>query len=129
METSCASLSGGNIQKVILAREISRSPKLLVAVYPIRGLDLGATEYVHEQLLDISRAGGSVLLVSEELDELLTMCDRIAVMYEGRIMAVLPARKTDKQELGLLMAGIAANEGTAGSPGVLEIRTDGGMRA
>lgn len=129
METSCASLSGGNIQKVILAREISRSPKLLVAVYPIRGLDLGATEYVHEQLLGISRAGGSVLLVSEELDELLTMCDRIAVMYEGRIMAVLPARKTGKQELGLLMAGIALDEGVTGRPGSTENRTDGGMRA
>jgi simple sugar transport system ATP-binding protein len=106
METNCASLSGGNIQKVILAREITRDPKVLVAVYPIRGLDLGAAENVHERLLSISAAGTAVLLISEELDELLALCDRIAVIYEGRIMKVLDARKTDKQELGLLMAGV-----------------------
>ncbi|MDR1979405.1 MAG: ABC transporter ATP-binding protein [Synergistaceae bacterium] len=106
METNCASLSGGNIQKVILAREITRNPKVLVAVYPIRGLDLGATENVHEQLLRISEAGTAVLLISEELDELLALCDRIGVIYEGRVMKVLEARKTDKQELGLLMAGV-----------------------
>lgn len=109
METSCASLSGGNIQKVILAREITRNPKLLVAVYPIRGLDLGATEYVHQQLLESSAKGTAVLLISEELDELLTMCDRIAVIYEGRIMDILPAREATKQKLGLLMAGIRDN--------------------
>lgn len=110
METACASLSGGNIQKVILAREITRNPKLLAAVYPIRGLDLGATEYVHRQLLDISAKGTAVLLISEELDELLTMCDRIAVLYEGRIMAVLPARECTKQRLGLLMAGVSEDD-------------------
>lgn len=106
METNCAALSGGNIQKVILAREITRNPKVLIAVYPIRGLDLGATENVHEELLRISETGTAVLLISEELDELLVLCDRIAVIYEGRIMKVLDAKKTDKQELGLLMAGI-----------------------
>jgi simple sugar transport system ATP-binding protein len=109
METNCASLSGGNIQKVILAREITRNPRVLIAVYPIRGLDLGAAENVHERLLNISAAGAAVLLISEELDELLALCDRVAVIYEGRIMKVLDARKTDKQELGLLMAGIDAD--------------------
>ncbi|MDO4787140.1 MAG: ABC transporter ATP-binding protein [Fretibacterium sp.] len=108
IETSCATLSGGNIQKVILAREITRKPKVLIAVYPIRGLDLGATEHVHKQLLKISEAGTAVLLISEELDELLDLCDRIAVIYEGRIMKILNAAETDKQELGLLMAGIDA---------------------
>ena len=110
IETPCATLSGGNIQKVILAREITRQPKVLVAVYPIRGLDLGATEHVHRQLLKISESGTAVLLISEELDELLDICDRIAVIYEGRIMKVLNAAETDKQELGLLMAGIGAAE-------------------
>lgn len=117
METACASLSGGNIQKVILAREITRNPKLLVAVYPIRGLDLGATEYVHQQLLESSAKGTAVLLISEELDELMSMCDRIAVIYEGTIMDTLPANKCTKQQLGLLMAGVKegkeANEGAA----------------
>ncbi len=108
IETPCATLSGGNIQKVILAREITRQPKVLIAVYPIRGLDLGATEHVHRQLLKISESGTAVLLISEELDELLDLCDRIAVIYEGRIMKVLNAAETDKQELGLLMAGIGA---------------------
>ena len=108
IEASCATLSGGNIQKVILAREITRQPKVLVAVYPIRGLDLGATEHVHRQLLKISESGTAVLLISEELDELLDLCDRIAVIYEGRIMKILNAAETDKQELGLLMAGIGA---------------------
>lgn len=118
METACASLSGGNIQKVILAREITRNPKLLVAVYPIRGLDLGATEYVHQQLLEISGKGAAVLLISEELDELLSMCDRIAVIYEGTIMDVLPARECTKQQLGLLMAGIKdGKDGAAGKNG------------
>ncbi|MDR1378480.1 MAG: ABC transporter ATP-binding protein [Synergistaceae bacterium] len=111
METNCASLSGGNIQKVILAREITRDPKVLVAVYPIRGLDLGAAENVHERLLNISAIGAAVLLISEELDELLALCDRIAVIYEGRIMKVLDARKTNKQELGLLMAGVDDDAG------------------
>ncbi|NLL36568.1 MAG: ABC transporter ATP-binding protein [Fretibacterium sp.] len=110
IETPCASLSGGNIQKVILAREIERSPKVLIAVYPIRGLDLGATENIHKELLKITESGTAVLLISEELDELLSFCDRIAVIYEGRIMKTLWARDTNKQELGLLMAGILTPE-------------------
>lgn len=106
LDTSCASLSGGNIQKVILAREMSRNPKLLIAAYPIRGLDLGATEYVHKQFLKLSHNGGAVILISEELDELLAMCDRIAVMYHGRIIDIVDAHTATKQALGLLMAGI-----------------------
>ncbi len=107
MQTSCASLSGGNIQKVILAREITRKPKALVAAYPIRGLDIGASEYVHDQLIQAREEGMAVMLISEELDELLDLCDRIAVIYEGTILDVLPREECTKQELGLLMAGVA----------------------
>ncbi len=107
IQTSCASLSGGNIQKVILAREITRKPKALLAAYPIRGLDIGASEYVHNQLIQAREEGMAVLLISEELDELLDLCDRIAVMYEGKILDVLPREECTKQELGLLMAGVA----------------------
>lgn len=107
MNTSCASLSGGNIQKVILAREITRKPKALVAAYPIRGLDIGASEYVHDQLIQAREDGMAILLISEELDELLDLCDRIAVIYEGKILDVLPREECTKQELGLLMAGVA----------------------
>lgn len=110
LDTHCAALSGGNIQKVILAREIPPQPKLLIATYPIRGLDLGAAENVHKWILKISESGAGVLLISEELDELLSMCDRIAVLYEGKIMKVLSARDTDKKELGLLMAGISGGK-------------------
>lgn len=100
------SLSGGNIQKVILAREIARKPAALVAVYPTRGLDLGAVEFIHARLLELKSQGTSVLLISEELDELLDLSDRIAVIYKGRILDILPAHQATRQKLGLLMAGI-----------------------
>jgi len=105
-KTSCASLSGGNVQKVILARELSRKPKMLIAAYPIRGLDLGAAEYVHEQLLEARSENIGILLISEELDELLDICDRIAVIYEGKILDILDRDIATKTKLGLLMAGI-----------------------
>ncbi|MDP8268607.1 MAG: ABC transporter ATP-binding protein [Candidatus Tenebribacter davisii] len=105
-KTMCASLSGGNVQKVILARELSRKPKMLIAAYPIRGLDLGAAEYVHEQLLEARSENVGILLISEELDELLDICDRIAVIYEGKILEILDRDIATKTKLGLLMAGI-----------------------
>ncbi|MFZ2360291.1 MAG: ABC transporter ATP-binding protein [Anaerolineae bacterium] len=98
-------LSGGNLQKVILAREITAGKGLLVAVNPTRGLDVGATESVQRTLLEQRAQGAGVLLVSEDLDELLTICDRIAVMYEGRVMGVMPAQDANRDELGLMMAG------------------------
>lgn len=98
-------LSGGNLQKVILAREITAGKGLLVAVNPTRGLDVGATESVQRTLLEQRAQGAGVLLVSEDLDELLSICDRIAVMYEGRVMGVLPAQDANRDELGLMMAG------------------------
>jgi simple sugar transport system ATP-binding protein len=104
---AAGSLSGGNIQKVILARELAREPKALVAVYPTRGVDMGAQEFIHSQLLARRRAGGGVLLISEELEEIMNLSDRIAVIYKGRILKVLPSLEATRERLGLLMAGVA----------------------
>jgi simple sugar transport system ATP-binding protein len=101
------SLSGGNQQKVIVARELSRPIKLLIAGQPTRGLDVGSIEFIHRRLVEKRDEGVAVLLVSAELDEILTLSDRIAVMYEGRIVATLPIEKADRAQLGLLMAGSA----------------------
>ena len=101
------SLSGGNIQKVILARELAREPRALVAVYPTRGVDMGAQEVIHAQLLARRRAGGGVLLISEELEEIMNLSDRIAVIYKGRILKVVPSLEATRERLGLLMAGVA----------------------
>ncbi len=100
------SLSGGNQQKVIVARELSRPIRLLVAAQPTRGLDVGSIEYIHSQILQRRDNGVAVLLVSTELDEILQLSDRIAVMYRGKIVAVVPAQEATKEYLGLLMAGI-----------------------
>ena len=111
-------LSGGNIQKTILAREIDACAGLLVAVYPSRGLDVGATESVRARLLEQRDCGRAVLLISEDLEELLTIADRIAVLFEGRIMGVLPAETADTGTLGLLMAGSTAPAGGKHAPNV-----------
>ncbi len=109
-DTSVKFLSGGNIQKTILAREIDFCRGILIAVYPSRGLDIGATEAVRQNLIKQRDSGAAVLLVSEELEELLMVADRIAVMFEGRIMDILDAKKTGTEELGMLMAGVARGE-------------------
>ncbi|MBA3531196.1 MAG: ABC transporter ATP-binding protein [Ardenticatenales bacterium] len=106
-ETPVRLLSGGNLQKVILARELDAEHSLLIAAYPSRGLDVGATEMVRRHLLAQRRAGKAILLISEELDELLTLSDRIAVLYEGRIMGIFPAAEANIETLGLMMAGEA----------------------
>jgi len=98
-------LSGGNIQKLILGREISENPSLLVASHPTYGLDVGATEYLRNQLLKRRREGGAVLLVSEDLDEIFELCDRIAVMFRGEFMGVLEADDQRLKDIGLMMAG------------------------
>lgn len=98
-------LSGGNIQKIILAREISRNPKLLIASQPTRGLDVGAIEYVQSTLLEQKSQGKAILLISESLDETMHLSDRIAVMYEGQIVGIVPAKDADRREIGLMMAG------------------------
>jgi simple sugar transport system ATP-binding protein len=105
-ETLAKSLSGGNIQKVVLAREISSQPEVILAAQPTRGLDIGATEYVREQLLEQRCKGVGVLLISEDLDEILALSDRIAVIYEGQIMDILPREDATLERLGLLMAGV-----------------------
>ncbi|HBY92493.1 MAG TPA: heme ABC transporter ATP-binding protein [Chloroflexi bacterium] len=105
IQTRAGSLSGGNIQKMILARELSGQPKVLIAAQPTRGLDVSAIEFVHRQLLAQRQAGVAILLVSTELDEVLALSDRIAVMYEGRIVGVMPGAEVDVGRIGLLMAG------------------------
>lgn len=99
-------LSGGNLQKVILARVIERDPQVIVAAQPTRGLDVGATEYVRGKLLEQRQKGAAVLLISEDLDEILALSDRIAVIYEGEITGVLSAAEADTEHLGLLMSGV-----------------------
>ncbi len=101
-------LSGGNQQKVIVARELSRPVKLLVASQPTRGLDVGSIEYIHKEIVAMRDRGVGVLLISAELDEIMALSDRIAVMYRGEIMDVLEAKEADKESLGLLMAGVKA---------------------
>ena len=98
-------LSGGNIQKLILGREISESPSLLVASHPTYGLDVGATEYLRNQLLRRRKEGGAVLLVSEDLDEIFELCDRIAIMFRGEFMGVLGSDDLRLNDIGLMMAG------------------------
>lgn len=98
-------LSGGNIQKVILARELSGAPKLILAVHPTYGLDIGATEQVHRVLLEKTYQGAAVLLVSEDLEELLSLCDRVAVLYHGELKGPFPVESVTRESLGLLMTG------------------------
>ncbi len=107
VEMLARQLSGGNQQKVVLARELSRSPRLVVAVQPTRGLDVGATEYVHRRFLDERSRGAAIVLVSTELDEVLDLSDCIAVMFRGRMMGVVKREDADVETLGLMMAGTA----------------------
>jgi simple sugar transport system ATP-binding protein len=98
-------LSGGNIQRLILARELSGDPWLIVAAHPTSGLDISATEQIHSLLLNRRERGAGILLVSEDLDEILALSDRIAVMYEGRIVGIVPSADADRERLGLMMTG------------------------
>ncbi|NRG43673.1 ABC transporter ATP-binding protein [Bacillus sp. CRN 9] len=103
--TLARSLSGGNQQKAIIGREVDRNPDLLIAAQPTRGLDVGAIEFIHRRLIDQRDQGKAVLLLSFELDEIMNVSDRIAVIYEGKIIAIVNPKETTEQELGLLMAG------------------------
>ncbi|MFC7703836.1 ABC transporter ATP-binding protein [Plastorhodobacter daqingensis] len=98
--------SGGNQQKLVLAREIERNPDLLLIGQPTRGVDIGAIEFIHQRIVALRDAGKAILLVSVELDEILSLSDRIAVMFDGRIMGERPADQTDERELGMMMAGM-----------------------
>jgi general nucleoside transport system ATP-binding protein len=103
-------LSGGNQQKLLLARELAGQPRLIVAVHPTRGVDIGATEAIHTALREQRARGAATLLISEDLDELLALSDRIAVLFEGRVVGTLPARGANPEEIGLLMAGVGSRE-------------------
>ena len=107
--TPASSLSGGNQQKVIVAREFDRPIELLVAAQPTRGVDVGSIEYIHRQLVAKRDAGVGVLLVSSELDEVVALADRIAVMFRGRLVGPFPT-PVSKEALGLMMAGVAPED-------------------
>ena len=105
IHNTMGSLSGGNQQKVIIAREFSRPVKLLIAAQPTRGLDVGSIEFIHKQIVRMRDEGTAVVLVSSELDEVLSLSDRIAVMFDGHIIDVLPIEEADRDTVGLRMAG------------------------
>jgi len=96
-----------------MARELSRQPKLLLAAQPTRGVDIGATEYIHQRLLQQREEGTAILLISEDLDEIIELSDRIAVLYEGRIMGIVDRDQATQEQIGLMMAGIMMNEAMA----------------
>lgn len=104
--TLARQLSGGNLQRLVIARESSRDLRLIIAANPIAGLDVGAAEYVHEQLLAQRQLGRAILLISADLDELFSMCDRIAVIYAGGIVSIVDASHTNMEEIGLMMGGV-----------------------
>ncbi len=110
LDTPIKNLSGGNIQKAIMARELSRQPKVLIAAQPTRGVDIGATEYIHQRLLEQRASGTAILLISEDLDEIRSLSDRIAVIYEGRIVGVVERNQATVEQIGLMMAGISMPE-------------------
>jgi simple sugar transport system ATP-binding protein len=110
LDTPIKNLSGGNIQKLILARELSRRPKILIAAQPTRGVDIGATEYIHQRLMEQRAAGTAILLISEDLDEIRALSDRIAVVYEGRIIGIVGRGQGTVEQIGLMMAGISLAE-------------------
>ena len=103
-----SSFSGGNQQKLVLAREMAREPKVLLVGQPTRGVDIGAIEFIHRELLKSRDQGCAVLVISVELDEILALADRILVMFAGRIVGEVPAGRADERTLGLMMAGAAA---------------------
>lgn len=115
LEVPAGALSGGNQQKIIVGRILEQDPKLLVAVHPTRGLDIGATEFVHKCLLKARAEGCAILLVSTELDEILELSDQIAVIYEGECMGVVRDRDATKEGIGLLMAGVKGTQAATAS--------------
>ena len=106
IELPASNYSGGNAQKIIVARELSRDPKILIASQPTRGVDIGAIEFIHEQIVAARDKGLGVLLVSADLGEVMSLSDRILVMYEGEIVGEMPASEATEERLGLLMAGV-----------------------
>ncbi len=105
-QVKAQSLSGGNLQRLILARVLARRPRLLIAALPTQGLDIGATEFVRNKLVEAKKQGAAILLISEDLDEILSLSDRVAPIYEGRLMAILPIEEARREAVGALMAGV-----------------------
>ncbi len=114
LDTPARNLSGGNIQKLIVARELAGSPKVLVVAQPTRGVDIGAAEYIHARLVDQRSENAAILMISEDLDEVFALSDRIAVMYEGQIIAVVKPGETTREEIGLMMAGVRPTDSRHG---------------
>ncbi len=108
IDTPTSSLSGGNIQKVIMARELTAEPHLLIASQPTRGVDIGSAEYIHERLVEQRSRGTATLLISEDLDEVIGLSDRIAVMFDGRVVGIVDSADATREGIGLLMAGVLA---------------------
>ena len=102
--------SGGNQQKIVLAREIERDPDILLVGQPTRGVDIGAIEFIHQRIIGLRDKGKAILLVSVELDEIMSLSDRIVVMFDGKIMGECNAHETNETELGLLMAGVSTGD-------------------
>jgi len=112
-ETTAKSLSGGNLQKVILGRVLSRKPRLVIADLPSQGLDVGATEFVRNKLMDAKQENAAVILISEDLDEILSMSDWVAPVYEGKIMGILPGEHAEREDVGAMMAGLELEGGAS----------------
>ncbi|MEW6696943.1 MAG: ABC transporter ATP-binding protein [Bacillota bacterium] len=110
LEAPVKKLSGGNLQRVLLARELSSSPKVIVAVYPVRGLDIAASEAVHKMLLEQRSKGAAIVLISEDLEELLKLSDNIGVLYKGTLMGILPVEEAEPEKIGLMMLGAQPGE-------------------
>jgi simple sugar transport system ATP-binding protein len=105
-DTLAKSLSGGNLQKLILARVLSRKPRLIIANLPTQGLDVGAAEFVQNKLLEARKEHTGILLISEDLDEVLSLSDRVAPIYEGEFMGIIPIEQVKREDIGLMMAGL-----------------------
>jgi simple sugar transport system ATP-binding protein len=111
MDTLTSSLSGGNRQKTIIARELSQDPRLMLVAQPTRGLDVGSIQFIHEQIIALRDSGVAVLLVSAELDEIMSLSDRVGVMYQGKMVGVGEAEGVTRETLGILMAGGTVQDG------------------
>ena len=105
-EAVTKSLSGGNLQKVMLARELAGQPAAVVAAQPTRGLDVGAMEYIHQRIIQERDRGAGILLISEDLDEVFNLSDRIVVLYEGELMGVASGETASREQIGLWMSGV-----------------------
>ncbi len=115
-ETAAQSLSGGNLQKFIVGREIELAPRVLLVSQPTWGVDVGASAFIRQTLIDLSRSGAAVLVISEELDELFEICDRLLVICQGQLSSPLEREKTDLEEIGLLMIGLNNAKPTRSRP-------------